>query len=198
MVLHQRKNSQIKFFGRKKISFSYYQLKLRPINVTTISYMHVYMCMYIFFQLCGTTLVIVSICFLDSDLVSNWDLIKYFRKIKIYSYNFHGLMAGFGASFLTIGCLSIGNSILGFIGSYKHTTLLHTLVRYLFGYKTSQYFLAKRGVWSLTPLSTIFQLYRGGQFYWLRKPEYLEKTTDMSQIMDKLYGTISRIKLIII
>ena len=37
------------------------------------------------------------------------------------------------------------------------------------------------------PHLTIFQLYRGSQFYRWRKPEYLEKTTNMLQVTVKLY-----------
>ena len=41
------------------------------------------------------------------------------------------------------------------------------------------------GLYCLTPLSAIFQLYRGGQFYLCRKTEYPEKIIDVAS--HKLY-----------
>ena len=54
---------------------------------------------------------------------------------------------------------------------------------------------------SMTTITTapLFQLYCGGQFYWWKKPEYPERTTDLSQATDKFYHimlhlSISRIR----
>jgi hypothetical protein len=54
--------------------------------------------------------------------------------------------------------------------------------------KTSIIWLSNilRGLSCLTPHSTIFQLYPGCQFYWRRKLDYLEKTTDLPQVTDKV------------
>ena len=50
-------------------------------------------------------------------------------------------------------------------------------------------FLVWFGLWCLTSLSTIFQLYRGHPFHRWKKQEYPEKTTDLPQVTDiTLYG----------
>ena len=61
----------------------------------------------------------------------------------------------------------------------------------IFNYSVYRYLFDHMGgwlvLWCLILLSTIFWLYRGSQFYWWRKPQDPEKTTDLSQVTNKLY-----------
>ena len=62
----------------------------------------------------------------------------------------------------------------------------------VFGIQKNSYFnQIWIGLWCLMPLSTIFQLYLGGQFnlfyWWSHSGGNLVKTTDLSQVNDKLY-----------
>ena len=43
------------------------------------------------------------------------------------------------------------------------------------------------GLWCLMPLSTIFQLYHGGQFYLVEETGVSGENNDLSQVTDKLY-----------
>ena len=74
-------------------------------------------------------------------------------------------------------CVVCSSSIYGFWLPlwYLQTLLIHGTSVHMRG----------EGGWCLIALSTIFLLYRGGQYHWWRKLECPEKTIDRSQVSDK-------------
>jgi hypothetical protein len=78
--------------------------------------------------------------------------------------------------------------ILMLLDSINRWNILYCLFLVIDG-KSGRFFYLLRvdkSIWTrrLTPLLTIFQLYRGCQFHWWRKPEDQEKTTELSQVTD--------------
>ena len=116
---------------------------------------------------------------------------------RIMLYRVHLAWAGFDLTTLVM----IGTDC---IGSYKsnyhdhdhdgtrhinaHTRWIKMIVQLVEAYIATREMIEwGLGLWCSTPLSTIFQWFRGCQFYLWREPEYTDKTSFLWPVTDKRY-----------
>ena len=86
---------------------------------------------------------------------------------------------------------TLSKGYLPFTGKFALKNLITEIILYqnyhFCSFFSFSFLNIRLGLWCLRPLSTIFHLYDGGQFYSWRKSEYLEKTTDLPQVTDNLH-----------
>ena len=106
-------------------------------------------------------------------------------------------------SLLLLNCLSIDCLPITPLVSSDYILLTgQCVVYFLYAEVITQYNVEKKNIkkkitqyfkglalwlWYLAPLSTIFQLFLGGQLHCWKKLEYPEKTTNLTQKTNKLY-----------
>jgi hypothetical protein len=83
-------------------------------------------------------------------------------------------------------------------------TILHTLTQFLYAISSHKWSIFQLYSWQdsfwFMMLHATFNnisvnLYLWGQFYWWRKPDYLKKTTNMSQVTDKFFNILYEVHL---
>jgi hypothetical protein len=109
---------------------------------------------------------------------------------------FSGVCVTRSVAFWVVFCRSLIVLLSFFVWSFILSLILFTTYDNLFGiFKLFWLCNLNSGIgwlvgwWclTLTPFTTVFHLYRGGQFYWWRKQV---KISDLSQVTDKSYHII--------
>ncbi|XP_052067719.1 uncharacterized protein LOC127706996 isoform X2 [Mytilus californianus] len=96
-------------------------------------------------MLSSVALIITSLWFIRSDLITNQEFLYYFRRMDVYSYSYHNVFTGFACCTLAIGTFGIVISVIGLVGSTKQSTALHTVA-----------FLSSIGLGGLKIMASIF------------------------------------------